>query len=91
MISKELLQLLELAEQVSAECKENPDVFFPEDWDIPGMADSAKARNLAKKMCLRCPIKSECLRYALNAKEQHGIWGGLTAHERRDLRQKTRL
>jgi len=91
MISKQLLQLLDLAEQVSAECRENPDVFFPEDWDIPGMADSAKARNLAKQMCLRCPIKSECLQYAIEAKEQQGVWGGLTAHERRDLRQKTRL
>jgi len=91
MISKQLLQLLDLAEQVSPECRENPDVFFPEDWDIPGMADSAKARNLAKQMCLRCPIKSECLQYAIEAKEQHGVWGGLTAHERRDLRQKTRL
>jgi WhiB family redox-sensing transcriptional regulator len=91
MISKQLLQLLDLAEQVSAECRENPDVFFPEDWDIPGMADSAKARNLAKQICLRCPIKSECLQYAIEAKEQHGVWGGLTAHERRDLRQKTRL
>jgi len=40
-------------------------------------------------MCLRCPIKEQCLDYALEAKEMSGIWGGLTYRERLELKQKT--
>jgi WhiB family redox-sensing transcriptional regulator len=30
-------------------------------------------------------VRAECLAYALNIREPHGIWGGLTEAERRVL------
>jgi len=37
----------------------------------------------AKSICKVCPVRAECLRYALAIKEPYGIWGGLTESERR--------
>ena len=39
----------------------------------------------AKKFCLTCPVKNECLEYAIVANETHGIWGGQTYKERRKI------
>jgi WhiB family redox-sensing transcriptional regulator len=69
-----------------AECAQVPDIFYPEDWQVSRNVDVA----LAKQICGRCPMKLECLEYAL-PNEDHGIFGGLTAHERRQLRQLSRL
>jgi len=89
--NKKLFELLLAAEQEAVECRENPDLFFPEDWDYDGTTGmSAKARKLAKQMCLRCPLKSQCLDYALEAKEMGGIWGGLTYRERLNIKEAHR-
>ncbi|WP_407662754.1 WhiB family transcriptional regulator [Mycolicibacterium helvum] len=37
----------------------------------------------AKQICWSCPVLEACRRYALNAHEPYGIWGGLTPSERR--------
>lgn len=37
----------------------------------------------AKAICATCPVQVSCLEYALKIREPHGIWGGLTEHERR--------
>jgi WhiB family redox-sensing transcriptional regulator len=45
---------------------------------------------VAKGICARCPVQSECLEYALEIHETHGVWGGLNEMERRaELRQRT--
>ncbi|MEV6212463.1 WhiB family transcriptional regulator [Kitasatospora sp. NPDC051914] len=44
----------------------------------------------AKRVCTRCPVRGQCLEYALTADERYGIWGGLTEDERRALRARTR-
>lgn len=38
--------------------------------------------NIAKRFCKQCPVRVECLEYALDAEESHGIWGGTTVRER---------
>jgi WhiB family transcriptional regulator, redox-sensing transcriptional regulator len=40
---------------------------------------------LAKSICVRCPVREECLEHAMLADERYGIWGGLTDVERRHL------
>ena len=40
---------------------------------------------VAKSFCARCPVRQECLEYALATREGHGIWGGLNEMERRRL------
>lgn len=44
----------------------------------------------AKAVCRRCPVRWECLTYALETRQRHGVWGGLTAEERVLLIRKIR-
>nr|WP_206323372.1 WhiB family transcriptional regulator [Streptomyces sp. HNM0574] len=37
----------------------------------------------AKRVCARCPVLVECREHALMLPEPYGVWGGLTAAERR--------
>lgn len=37
----------------------------------------------AKEICAGCSVVSDCLEYALEIREPHGIWGGLNETERR--------
>jgi WhiB family redox-sensing transcriptional regulator len=57
----------------------DPEVFFPEKGG--STAD-------AKKVCMRCPVRAQCLAFALDNNERHGIWGGLSERERRALKPK---
>jgi WhiB family redox-sensing transcriptional regulator len=41
--------------------------------------------NAVRSMCARCPIWFECLAYALADRIEFGIWGGLSAYERKIL------
>src|SRR5574337_2215602 len=57
---------------------------------FPDMADpkwELKASQ-AIAICERCPVKQTCLDYAIEAKELHGIWGGVTARQRGILIRK---
>ena len=42
----------------------------------------------AKAVCTICPVKSECLEFAMRLKVAHGVWGGLSERERRSLRRQ---
>ena len=39
----------------------------------------------AKSICKICPVRVECLEYAVAIREPYGIWGGLTEAERRQV------
>ena len=61
----------------SAMCAQtDPEVFFPENRGNP---------TEAKKICLQCEVRAECLNYALKANERYGVWGGLSTKERNRL------
>ncbi|MET3985616.1 WhiB family transcriptional regulator [Streptomyces sp. PvR034] len=47
--------------------------------------DRAARERAAKDVCALCPVQTACLRHALDTREPHGTWGGLTAEERRPL------
>jgi WhiB family redox-sensing transcriptional regulator len=57
----------------------DPDLFYPE------KGSSSKG---AKRTCAVCPVRPECLRWALKTQQQWGVWGGLSARERRKLSKK---
>ena len=42
----------------------------------------------AKRVCLTCDVRNECLEYALQNDERFGIWGGLSERERRKLKKR---
>lgn len=52
----------------------DPDMFFPQPYEDPAPA---------KAVCQGCVVREECLLAALARRELDGIWGGLTATERR--------
>jgi WhiB family redox-sensing transcriptional regulator len=39
----------------------------------------------AKQVCVRCPVRTECLADALDSRVEFGVWGGMTERERRAL------
>jgi WhiB family transcriptional regulator, redox-sensing transcriptional regulator len=62
----------------------DPDLFFPISKSGPAVGQEARA----KAVCTACPVRCDCLRYALGAGPLQGVWGGLTEEERRLLRQR---
>jgi WhiB family transcriptional regulator, redox-sensing transcriptional regulator len=62
---------------------EDPDLFFP----ITSQGPSARQVMLAKAVCGRCAVKAECLRFALDSKQDYGVWGGTTEEERTHMRR----
>ncbi|HET6504450.1 MAG TPA: WhiB family transcriptional regulator [Amycolatopsis sp.] len=68
-----------------AACRdEDPELFFPVSEMGPGARQAAQA----KAVCARCPVRAECLEYALDNGLDHGIFGGLTERERRGVRTR---
>lgn len=60
---------------------EDPELFFP----VSDFGPDARQTAQAKAVCARCPVRAECLDYALDNGLDHGIFGGATADERRRL------
>ena len=58
--------------------KTDPDLFF---------AVGAIEHKQAKTICRSCPVRSDCLSFAMDSPIDHGIWGGLTERERRRWRR----
>ncbi|MEE1927771.1 WhiB family transcriptional regulator [Streptomyces sp. TRM 70351] len=46
-------------------------------------AERLAREQAAKAVCARCPVLVECREHALLQPEPYGVWGGLTAAERR--------
>jgi WhiB family redox-sensing transcriptional regulator len=68
-----------------AACKgPEADLFFP-----PAQPERKEDRlvreRAAKLICAGCPVRVQCLEYALSVREPYGIWGGLNEYERRRL------
>ena len=57
----------------------NPEIFFPS-GDGPAVE--------ARRICEMCPVRGQCLAYAITAGEPFGIWGGFDPHERENLRRQ---
>jgi WhiB family redox-sensing transcriptional regulator len=58
----------------------DPEIFFP--------PRGPRKDSTAKAICATCPVRRECRQYALKASEEHGVWGGLNAAEREDLKRR---
>ena len=53
----------------------DPEAFYPEDGaSLP-----------ARRVCAACPVQDTCLQDALDRAEPYGIWGGMSARQRRAI------
>jgi WhiB family redox-sensing transcriptional regulator len=59
----------------------DPELFYPISELGPGRDQVAQA----KAICAGCQVRRECLCFALETQQAHGVWGGLTEQERRTL------
>lgn len=66
-----------------ARCRgKDVNLFFPN--------SISEGETTIRMFCRRCPVEQECLDWALEKKEDHGIWGGMQENARRRLRQQLR-
>lgn len=63
---------------------EDPELFFSVGNTGPAIMQIAEA----KKVCARCEVRTECLQWALDAGQDHGVWGGLSEDERRAMKRR---
>lgn len=76
---------LEVKWQHRAACRgPNQIIFFPPPR-LERRSEKRQREARAKEICNECPVQSACLDYAIQIREQHGIWGGSTENERREV------
>ena len=60
------------------------EVFFP-----PAHFEHKPEREVreaaAKAICVGCPVRVDCLTWALAVREPHGVWGGASEGERKQM------
>lgn len=59
----------------------DPEWFFPE---------RGQSTKLARATCAACPVRSECLRAALESGEEFGVFGGTSPRERKAMKEAKR-
>ena len=59
-----------------------PSVFFPSD---------GVGVEVARQICQTCPVKQQCLEYAIHHRIDHGVWGGASERERRRIARRRRV
>jgi WhiB family transcriptional regulator, redox-sensing transcriptional regulator len=59
-------------------------VFFaPAHFEHKPEREAREAK--AKAVCAGCPVRSECLEWALETREPYGVWGGYSESERKQI------
>ncbi|MFG2526944.1 WhiB family transcriptional regulator [Streptomyces sp. NPDC048516] len=68
-----------------AVCREvDPEIFFPVGNTGPALLQIEEA----KAVCRRCPVMGQCLQWALESRQDAGVWGGMSEDERRAMRRR---
>jgi WhiB family redox-sensing transcriptional regulator len=61
-------------------------LFFGPDGERQPERDIREQK--AKAICASCPVRAECLNYALSRPEKYGTWGGMNEEERAAERRR---
>lgn len=56
----------------------DPEIFFPH---------RGTDTRAPKAICNRCPVRPDCLEFAMDNGERWGIWGGVSERGRREIRR----
>lgn len=62
----------------------------PDWWFVDEYKELRRVTAAAIEKCNECPIRGECLEYALENDMKFGVWGGLTSKQRSILLGKKR-
>jgi len=62
----------------------DPELFFPVSTSGPSLDQVTQA----KAICAGCPVRRHCLGFALDTRQDHGVWGGMSEEERRPRARK---
>ncbi|MEP7194241.1 MAG: WhiB family transcriptional regulator [Actinomycetota bacterium] len=62
----------------------DPELFFPTGNTGPALVQIEEA----KAVCRRCEVIGTCLSWAIEARQDEGVWGGLSAEQRRALKRR---
>ena len=60
----------------------DPELFFPGSCR---QCRTFREVATAKAICASCAIRRRCLEYALDTRQEHGVWGGASEDERRAI------
>ena len=63
---------------------EDPELFFPSGKTVSALLQREKA----KPVCRRCAVVTTCLKWAMETRQDAGVWGGLSEDERRALKRR---
>ena len=64
---------------------EDPELFFP----IGNTRVALNQIEEAKLICHSCAVVELCLKWAIEFRQDAGVWGGLSDDERRALKRRT--
>jgi WhiB family redox-sensing transcriptional regulator len=71
--------------RLEASCRStDPDLFFP----VGTTGDAISQIEAAKAVCRTCPVRLQCLEFALATNQDSGVWGAASEEERRALRKQ---
>lgn len=59
----------------------DPNLFYPLGRGLAALEQIEEA----KTFCRACPSREPCLAFALSTRQELGVWGGMSADERRRL------
>lgn len=62
------------------------ELFFP----VGNSAEACAQEEAAKTVCGTCPVRTECLSWALDSGQSSGVWGGLSEFDRLLLGRRAR-
>jgi WhiB family redox-sensing transcriptional regulator len=62
----------------------DPEPFFP----IGNTGTALLQIEEAKVVCRRCEVVEPCLSWAVESRQEEGVWGGLSADERRAVKRR---
>lgn len=60
------------------------EMWFP----VGQSAEAQQQEAEAKAVCYRCPVIDRCLAWALETRQDFGVWGGLSEDDRRRLHRR---
>jgi WhiB family redox-sensing transcriptional regulator len=71
-----------------AECRlpgYDPELWFPIGNTGPALLQIEEAKDVCRD---RCPVVEQCLQWALDTRQESGVWGGLSEDERRRMKRR---